>query len=80
MIDDDLPYVPEDAEIGRVEVYSPRQFKETIRCPEITFNRKIPTRHTMSKEQCMLRVYTQASCTKGCAIAIMLLEEWRSMN
>lgn len=77
MRDGDLPVLAEDAEIGRIASYTPRTFKETIRCPEITFSRKMPNRMTMSKQQCMLRVYVQAECTKNCEIAKILLEELR---
>lgn len=75
MRDSDLPVLADDAEISRIAVYEARVFKESIRCPEITFNRKMPQRLTMSREQCMLRVYTQAECTEKCAIAKKLLAE-----
>lgn len=78
MSDRDLPTLADDAEIGRIAVYEAREHRATIRCMEITFNKKVPIRHTMSREQCMLRVYTQADCTKKCETAKLLLAEWRN--
>jgi len=80
MKNDDLPTLAEDAEIGRVEVYKVRTHYATIRCPDITFNKKVPMRDTMSREQCLLRVYTQAACAKKCKIGRNLLEEWKKQR
>jgi hypothetical protein len=74
----DYPVLAVGAEVGRVAAYERRILKETVCCPEITFNKKVPVRQTMAREQCMLRVYIQADCTKKCPEAKKILEEYMS--
>lgn len=74
---DDIPVLEEGAEFGRINAYEPRTFVETVHCPDITFNRKMPNRPTMSEEQCLYRVSVKAACSKGCPVGQKLFESWK---